>query len=253
MPICLQSKSLILDYRIKKKMDIDNLLRRNLLSGQEYEPLFPAVNCDKTNLGSGNTFDTVKLIKDTVIKYQFQTKRVAKLLEQSSLKATCDKIYWFLYHHIQYKADGMEQMLRSPACAFKQRVDGVDCKSYSIFASCLLANMGVRHFIRQIKQPSFRPELFTHVYIIVPINQQTGNIKEGYFIIDGTTSNNREPIYTMAHDTEVNLPHYGLNAPKQNRKTVAKKTTTVAKVSSNKPIYLGILGFVGLLFLGKTK
>ncbi|MFE3847156.1 hypothetical protein ACFX5D_04135 [Flavobacterium sp. LB3P45] len=234
-------------------MDIDNLLRRNLLGGQEYEPLFPVVSCDKTNLGSGNTFDTVRLIKQMVIKYNHQTKKVAMLLQQSSLKETTDKIYWFLFNHIQYKADGMEQMLRSPACAFKQRVEGVDCKTYSIFASCLLANIGVRHFIRQIKQPSFRPDLFTHVYVIVPINQGTGDIKDGYFIVDGTTSNNREPIYTMAHDTEVNLPHYGLNAPKTNRKTVAKKTIIVAKGNSNKPIYLGIVGFFGLLFLGKSK
>jgi hypothetical protein len=239
-------------------MDIDNLLRRNLLGGQEYEPLFPAVSCDKTNLGNGNTFDTVRLIKQMVVKYNHQTKNVAKLLQQSSLKETTDKIYWFLFNHIQYKADGMEQMLRSPACAFKQRVEGVDCKTYSIFASCLLANMGVRHFIRQIKQPSFRPDLFTHVYVIVPLNQETGDIKQGYLIIDGTTSNNREPIHTMAHDTEVNLPHYGLNAPKTNRKTVAKKTAIVAKKtkivakeSSNKPVYLGIVGFLSLLFLKK--
>lgn len=235
-------------------MNIDNLLRRNLLSGQEYEPLFPTVSCDKTNLGNGNTFDSVRMIKQMVIKYQFQTKKVATLLQQETLKETCDKIYWFLYHHIQYKADGAEQMLRSPACAFKQRVEGVDCKSYSIFASCLLANMGIRHFIRQIKQPSFRPDLYTHVYVIVPLNQETGNIKDGYLIIDGTTSNNREPIYTMAHETEVNLPHYGLNAPKNKavatkRKNVATKAKTVATKSCNKKVALGIGALLAGVFL----
>lgn len=232
-------------------MDIDNLLKRTLLGGQEYEPLFPAVSCDKTSLGNGNTFDTVRLIKQWVVKYNYQTKEVAKLLQRSSLKETCDKIYWFLYNHIQYKADGFEQNLRSPACAFKQRVEGVDCKTYSIFASCLLVNLGIRHYIRQIKQPSFKPELFSHVYVIVPLNQETGDTKDGYFIIDGTTSNNREPIYTMAHDTEVNLPHFGLNAPssKSKSKTVAKEKTTVAKEESNTPIYLAIAGFLGSLFL----
>jgi hypothetical protein len=237
-------------------MDIDSLLKRNLLGGQEYEPLFPKVACDKTKLGNGNTFDTVRMIKDMVIKYQYQTKQVAKLLQKETLKETCDKIYWFLYHHIQYKADGMEQMLRSPACAFKQRVEGVDCKTYSIFASCLLVNMGVRHFIRQIKQPSFRPDLFTHVYVIVPINQETGDVNQGYFIIDGTTSTNREPIYIMAHDTEINLPHFGLNAPKTARKTFAKKTgtfakgtRTFAKKETNIGIYATIGGIIGGLFL----
>jgi hypothetical protein len=103
-------------------MDIDNLLQRNLLGGQEYEPLFPKVGCTKTNLGNGNTFDTVRMIKQMVVKYNSQTKAVAKLLQKETLKETCDKIYWFLYHHIQYKADGMEQNLRSPACAFKQSI-----------------------------------------------------------------------------------------------------------------------------------
>jgi hypothetical protein len=238
-------------------MNIDNLLRRNLLSGSEYEPLFPKVSCDKTNLGNGNTFDTVRMIKDMVIKYQYQTKKVATLLQRETLKETCDKIYWFLYHHIQYKADGMEQNLRSPACAFKQRVEGVDCKTYSIFASCLLANMGVRHYIRQIKQPSFRPDLYTHVYVIVPLNQETGNIKDGYLIIDGTTSNNREPIYTMEHDTEINLPHYGLNAPKpktvaKKSKTIATKGKTIATKNSNGKVVLGIGAFLaGVFLLGK--
>lgn len=235
-------------------MNIDNLLKRNLLGGQEYEPLFPAVSCDKVSLGNGNTFNTVRLIKSWVVKYNYQTKEVAKLLQQSSLKETCDKIYWFLYNHIQYRADGFEQNLRSPACAFKQRVEGVDCKTYSIFASCLLVNMGIKHFIRQIKQPSFKPELFTHVYVIVPLNQKTGDIKQGYFIIDGTTSNNREPIYIMAHDTEVSLPHFGLNAPTVAKKTknVAKKTATVTKKESNTPILLSIGAFLGALFLRKT-
>jgi hypothetical protein len=233
-------------------MDIDNLLQRNILGGQEYEPLFPEVSCDKTNLGNGNTFDTVRMIKQMVIKYNHQTTEVAKLLQQNTLKETCDKIYWFLYNHIQYKADGVEQMLRSPACAFKKRAEGVDCKTYSIFASSFLVNMGIRHFIRQIKQPSLRPDLFTHVYVIVPLNQETGDIKQGYFVIDGTTSTNREPIYTMAHDTEVNLPHYGLNAPKTNRKGFAKKPQIVAKKSSNLPVYLGIGALFSVLFLKKN-
>jgi hypothetical protein len=244
-------------------MDIDNLLQRNLLGGQEYEPLFPKVACDKTALGNGNTFDTVRMIKQMVVKYNYQTKQVATLLQRATLKETCDRIYWFLYNHIQYKADGMEQNLRSPACTFKQRAEGVDCKTYSIFASCLLANLGVRHFIRQIKQPSFRPDLFTHVYVIVPLNQETGDIKQGYFIIDGTTSTNREPIYIMAHDTEVNLPHFGLNAPKPVRKAFAKKTKpfakktgifakgtkTFAKKESNIGIYATIGGIIGGLFV----
>jgi hypothetical protein len=81
-------------------MDIDSLLQRKLLGGQEYEPLFSKVACDKTKLGKGNTFDTVRLIKEMVVKYNDQTKQVATLLQKETLKETCDKIYWFLYHYI---------------------------------------------------------------------------------------------------------------------------------------------------------
>jgi hypothetical protein len=210
-------------------MNIDNLLKRNLLDGQEYAPLFPSVACDKTALGSGNTFDTVKMMQNIITKYNGQTKKIAKVLQKSTLKETCDSIYWFLYNHIQYKADGLEQQLRSPACAFKQRKDGIDCKSYSIFASCILSNLGIKHHIRQIKQPTFKPNLFTHVYIVVPVNQQSGALDSGYFVIDGTTSTNREPLYTMAEDQQVQLPHFGLNAP------CAKKTTT-RKPAAKKPV-----------------
>ena len=71
-------------YKNETKMDIDSLLQRKLLGGQEYEPLFPKVACDKTKLGNGNTFDTVRMIKDMVIKYNDQTKQVATLLQKET-------------------------------------------------------------------------------------------------------------------------------------------------------------------------
>lgn len=243
-------------------MNTDNLLKRNLLGGQEYEPLFPDVPFEKTYLGNGNTFVTVQLMQKWISKHKGQTKEVAKLLQRNSLKQTCDTIYWFLYNHIQYKADKLNQDLQSPAYAFKNRQVGMDCKSYSVFASCILCNLGIRHFIRQIKQPSHKPHLFTHVYIVAPLNQETADLKQGYFIIDGTTANNREPIYIMADDTEVNLPHYGLNAPSGKRKSFAKKNENFAKerktfakekTKSNTPIYLGIGAFLtGLFLFGKS-
>jgi hypothetical protein len=237
-------------------MDIDNLLQRNLLGGQEYEPLFPKVSSERTYLGNGNTFVTVRLMQKWIEKHNYQTKKVAKLLQRNSLKETCDRIYWFLYNHIQYKADKLNQDLQSPSFAFEHRAKGMDCKSYSVFASCILVNLGIKHHIRQIRQPSWKPNLFTHVYVIVPLNQLTGNIKDGYFIIDATTSTNQEPIYIMAEDTEVNLPHFGLNAPKPVRKAFAKKTgifakgtKTFAKKESNIGIYATIGGIIGGLFV----
>ncbi|WP_281322076.1 hypothetical protein [Flavobacterium aestivum] len=230
-------------------MNADSLLHRTLLGGQEYEPLFPKVSSQRRYLGNGNTFVTVQLMQKWIAKHNYQTKKIAKLLQRDTLKETCDRIYWFLYNHIQYKADKLNQDLQSPSYAFEHRAIGMDCKSYSVFASCILVNLGIKHYIRQIRQPSWKPELFTHVYVIVPLNQATADIKDGYLVIDATTSNNREPIYVMAEDTEVNLPHYGLNAPRPARKAFAKKTKTFAKKESNLGIYAIIGGIIGGAFV----
>lgn len=245
-------------------MDINQLLQRKILNGKKYEPLFPSVACDSEALGSGNTFDSVRLIVQMVKKYQHQTAKLSPLLKGFDTKATVDKIYGFLYNHIQYKADKRDQLLRSPACAFKQRVDGIDCKSYSIFASCILSNLGIKHYIRQIKQPSFNPQLYTHVYVVVPMDQKTGSLKGGHFVVDATTRTNNEPIYTMAQDVNVSLPHFGLNAARTKRKAAPKKATarktttrkTVAKKSGflGKAVLVGVGAIGGFLFAGnKTK
>ena len=235
-------------------MDINQLLQRKIQDGKKYEPLFPQVACDSEALGSGNTFETVKLILQMVRKYQYQTAKLSPLLKKSSLKETVNSIYNFLYNHLQYKADKRDQLLRSPACAFKQRISGVDCKTYSIFASCILSNLGIKHYIRQIKQPTFNPELYTHVYVVIPTNQTTGSLKTGYLIIDGTTRTNNEPIYTMAADTNVSLPHFGLNAARSKkttaRKPVARKTTTARKPAAKKNSFLGKAVLVGVGALG---
>lgn len=238
-------------------MNTENLLQRNLLGGQEYEPLFPETESERTFLGNGNTFVTVKLMLKWIARHCHQTKQLAKLLQKDTLKETCDTIYWFLYNHIRFKKDDTNQELKSPAYAFKHRDIGMDCKSFSLFASCLLINMGIKHHIRQIKQPNHKPNLFTHVYVVVPLNQLTGNLRDGYFTIDATTSTNREPIYTMAEDKEVNLPHYGLNAPRGESESTSKANEKDEKAfatgDSNTPIYLGIGAFLtGLFLFGKT-
>ena len=238
-------------------------MQRKIQDGKKYEPLFPQVSCDSEALGSGNTFETVKLILQMVRKYQHQTVKLSPMLKGYETKATVDKIYNFLYNHIQYKADKRDQLLRSPACAFKQRIDGIDCKSYSIFASCILSNLGIKHYIRQIKQPTFNPELYTHVYVVVPIDQKTGSLKSGHFVVDATTRTNNEPIYTMAADTNVSLPHFGLNAARSRktttRKPAARKTTATRKPAAKKSNFLGKAVLVGVgaiggfLFAGQKK
>ncbi|MBW1296429.1 hypothetical protein [Aquimarina litoralis] len=186
-----------------------NILFRPLKSGKDYDSLLPKTFCESTRLSSGNTETTVNHMIDWVRTHQKQTEKLSTVLKGRTLAETVTSIYDFLYHHIQYKADGTDQLLRSPACGWYQRKEGIDCKSYSIFASSILTNLRISHIIRQVKQPFHFPEQFTHVYIVVPKNGK--DLKKGYFVIDATKHENTEVQFTEKKDVFMSLPHYGLN------------------------------------------
>jgi hypothetical protein len=195
--------------------DFDFLLHRVLRDGKQYDKLIPKTKCDGVALGEGMTDFTVTEMAIMVDQYYSQTEKIAPLLKKRSLQQTCNAIHEFAYWHFQYKADEEVQYLRSPACSWYSRHTGIDCKSYSIVASCILINLGINHYIRRIKQPGFAPELWTHVYIVVPADQKTGSIAPGYYVIDGTIATNVEPIYSEKSDQYMSMKHIGLNAPAQ--------------------------------------
>ena len=216
--------------------NFDSLLHRKLSNESSLiNDLFPATKNATTNLGLGNTHHTVKQMKKWVEIHYHQTDKVAKLLKRASLKETVNLIYSFLYNTLQYKQDYTLQQLRSPSNSISNRKTGLDCKSYSIFASCILTSLGIKHYIRQIKQPHFKPTRFTHVYIVVPINQETANLNDGYYPIDGTVKGNREPLFITTNDTFMDkLPHVGLNGAKRASKTKSKKKPVATK--KKKPV-----------------
>lgn len=199
--------------------EISQPLKRPLQNGARYTGLIPRVSCEATNLGDGsnNTIEGVEFMADWITKYAWQTKKLTqKLLQEgkiskTDLQKTVNGIYSFLYRHVQYTADGSLQQLRSPACTWKQRKEGVDCKSYTIFTMSILQNLGITAAIRQVKQPGFYPEQFTHVYVVVPKNQNT---KSSYYVIDATKHTNTEGVFLTAKDKIMSgLKYEGLNAP----------------------------------------
>lgn len=204
----------------KNVINISTVLKRKLKDGKEYSKLIPRVSCKTTPLGDGDTFFTVDRMQDWIEKFRHQTAKLAVRLEGRTVEETVNNIYNFLYNHIQYTADGSLQQLRSPACTWMQRKKGTDCKSYSVFASCILSNLGIKHAIRQVRQSYFYPEEFTHVYVVVPKDQS----KENYdntaptFVLDATKHENTEVNYLEKVDLYMNkLKHVGLNAPQDER------------------------------------
>ena len=110
-------------------MSINSALHRKLKIGVEFDNLFPKVACKETLLGDGDTTFTLELMKNWATRYQGQTKKIAKRLKKATTVATVQSIYKFLHDHLQYKADGYQQNLRSPACSWKTRKEGIFSKS----------------------------------------------------------------------------------------------------------------------------
>lgn len=209
------------------KQEISLLLKRRIKKGDEFSHLIEKPKNQKVKLSSGDTYYSVKIMSVWAKTFYKQVAKLSQILKGKTIKETCDKVHYFLFYDIQYQADGVTQNIRSPANSWFNRTDGIDCKSYSIFASCVLLNLGIKHYIRQIKQPNFNPKQYTHVYVVVPTNQQSANLEDGYCVIDGTVQSNKEPKYTSKEDVfmSLKLPHVGLNcpAPKKTGWYVTKK------------------------------
>lgn len=183
-------------------------------NGTQYSHLIANSNCSKTTLGEGDTFHTVDQMEQWVLQKHGEVKGLANHLKGKSLKETVVRIHRFLVENIAYKADGALQIIKSPACAWKQRELGTDCKTFSVFASSILTNLGIPHAIRQVRQPLLHPDQFTHVYVIVPKSTNAKNTNGAYHTLDGTIPSNIEVDFIEVKDTFMSaLSHIGLGRP----------------------------------------
>jgi hypothetical protein len=191
-------------------------LHRKVLDGNNYDSLLPKVKCEMRFVGKGDTSFSVSQMKQCVADYNYQTKAIARLLDAKTLNQTCANVQFFCYWHFDYDADTTDQKLRSPACSWYQRYSGIDCKSYTIIASCILKNLGINHFIRKVAYDL--PENYTHVYVIVPTDQTVTRWQDvtNYYMIDGTIDTMHEMDFVEARDEFIKgMNHYVLNGPKQ--------------------------------------
>lgn len=185
--------------------DYDTLLYRPLLEAPQYDGLIPNSNCQVVLVGDGNTRYSIEQMAATVYKYHHHMAKIAPLLAGNTLQETCTNIQFFCFNHFQYKIDKELQLLRSPACAWNVRYEGIDCKTFSIVASSILMQLGVKHYIRRVKQVAEKPDKWSHVYVVVPLNQETADLSQGYFNIDGLVKipqpiiNEKDDIYMEHH------------------------------------------------------
>jgi hypothetical protein len=141
--------------------------KRSIKNGFAYDRLFPRAQGDVYTVRKNASLeDTVAFIPKVVHKHLHQTKAIARKLKGSSLYDSCSNIWHFVYNHIQYEKDkqGFEQ-IRSPARAWHDRREGVDCDCYSVFISSILLNLGIPHILRITR---YRQPYFQHIYPVVP-------------------------------------------------------------------------------------
>ena len=89
--------------------------QRTIQDGSAFNHFFPKPSAkDTIVIQDGEVTDTIELMKKVVWKYLNDTKNIAAHLKGHSLPVTCQNIWEFLFHHIQYKLDqpGLEQLRR---------------------------------------------------------------------------------------------------------------------------------------------
>ena len=173
---------------------------RPIQDGSRYDRFFARPeDSDRIIIEDGEVDETVDLMKKVVWKYINDTKQIATYLKGSTLRQTCENIWNFLYHHVQYKLDkkGLEQ-LRRPNRSWAERKTGIDCDCFSIFVSSILTNLKIPHRFRITK---YNRDVYQHVYVIVPI---PGNSK--YYTIDCVLSQfNYEKPFKQQKDFDMSL------------------------------------------------
>ncbi len=205
--------------------DINIKLHRPIVEGKKYDKLIPSATGIVSPLATGNTKVAIDNMVRWAIQHATQTKALAPKLKGRTIAETCRNIHSFLYNHIQYKLDGYNQNLRTPASTWANRKEGTDCKSYAIFGSTILQNLNIPHYFRRIKQSTVNPNAYTHVYIVVP--KIGKNLTKGYFIIDGTIPPTKQEVNFIQKDDVFVSQQTGLGMPRIERSKPNAKTQQV--------------------------
>lgn len=140
----------------------------------------------------GDNRDVVKNVVSCYERWKEQPREIVNDLRGLDIDTQCMSIFAYLVEHTQYKLDEAgKQFIKSPARLLK---DGCgDCKSLTMFISCCLHCLGIKHIIRFVNFDGGTQ--FTHVYPIA-IDENGNEI-----ILDACeTDENGLPIYGYARE-----------------------------------------------------
>jgi hypothetical protein len=115
---------------------------------------------------NASNIDLQKAIEAAIPTAVAQMKVRSNEFKGKTEAETCKKIFDYLKNQITYKADGAEQQVRVPSGLIRTRQG--DCKSYSVFTSAVLTNLGIPH---KLVYASYDPSDSTPTHIYVTTNK----------------------------------------------------------------------------------
>jgi len=97
-----------------------------------------------SNIDTADNADIRRAITKATPKARIQARRFAKKFDRGTELQTCKAIFDFLKNDLNYVADGDHQVVQLPSALLRNRRG--DCKSYSVFTSAVLSNLGIPHY-----------------------------------------------------------------------------------------------------------
>jgi hypothetical protein len=108
------------------------------------KPKFEGI--DSVYKSKADNKDIRDLLERLVPKAKAQMVEFSQQFKGRTEQETCKKIFDYLKSNFTYVADGEEQIIKLPSALLKKKVG--DCKSYSLFTSGILENLGIPyHFV----------------------------------------------------------------------------------------------------------
>jgi hypothetical protein len=136
--------------------------------------------------------DIRDLLERLVPKAKAQMVDFSKKFKGRTEQETCKKIFEYLKNNFTYVADGEEQIIKLPSALLKKKVG--DCKSYSLFTSGILENLGIPyHFVYASYNENPIPG---HVYVTT----NNGCIIDAVY---GIFNQEKKPIYKYKKNMNV--------------------------------------------------
>lgn len=96
-----------------------------------------------SNIDTADNADIRRAITKATPKARIQARRFAKKFDRGTEIQTCKAIFDFLKNDLNYVADGDHQVVQLPSALLRNKRG--DCKSYSVFTSAVLSNLGIPH------------------------------------------------------------------------------------------------------------